>query len=671
MLRGDFKKWVQNVLPAVYDESLSYQDLLYKVIHYLDSTMNEVDRVNTDFINLKKFAEDTKKYCNEYFENLDVQNEINNKLDEMVLDGTLDTLINRYILNMPRGNELNLQRIGRKLFFGENPESYNYNSNGKACTLQGGCMLDENTVAYMLWDSENTNLNKNTIVIMNINTGTIQRQEDFVFGWCNSLTYDDNNIYVALRGTTTTNDVSSNNGIIKIINPISLEVINELNLQINVNAISIYDEKIYALEENTNKIKLFTLEGEPLNQTINLKVNINNLYNQDIKITKDYIYIISTKPNNLLNVYDLNGNNVESYSIKPYGGMYFVGELQFIDSLKNNDMILGSVKVNYNEHNNQFFKFNLVNNISNNDIITNVGQTLYCNSNIDNYNPDGSQLNPFTTINEVDNTNVKSIVCNANNKEYNYTYLSNHHVFRLENAILDKGIHLQYGDYYINNCTIKRALDTNVNACIFFRYTNIFFNNTTFDASNCDYCFYPNGNNIIKFATSLFLNYNVEVCRTNAPGCIIDINNLYNIPYIPRIKNHDYEMTPNSLTAWKPGVYEFTSNLDENEIETIINNCSKIVIKYEPLNTASIKTVIFNKSSNNEYTIVDSTVSSSAVNVRIAKMIFKVTKLGLEITSSNVTKIIYENSATYNLIQANDSSNRSDFITIKNIYFRN
>lgn len=97
MLRGDFKGWVQKVLPAVYDESLSYQDLLYKIIHYLDSTMNEVDKLNENYLKVKKFAEDIKKYCEEYFENLDVQEEINNKLDEMTENGTLDNIIGNYI----------------------------------------------------------------------------------------------------------------------------------------------------------------------------------------------------------------------------------------------------------------------------------------------------------------------------------------------------------------------------------------------------------------------------------------------------------------------------------------------------------------------------------------------------------------------------------------------
>ena len=650
-----------------FDFITNYQ-FLCQVIDHLNEVIENSNTQNDAITELYNAFVELK----DYVDNLDLQEEVNNKLDEMASDGTLDTLIGKYILNMPRGNEMSLQRFGRKLVFGENSNAYNYNQNGKACTLQGGCMLDENIVAYALWDSENINLNKNTIVIMNIKTGTIQRQEDFVFGWCNSLAYDGENLYVAVRGTTTDN-VSTNNGIIKIINPLSLEVIDELDLQINVNAISIYNEKIYALEENTNKIKLFTLDGQPLNQTINLNVNINNIYNQDIKVTKYYIYIISTRPNNLLNVYDLNGNNVETYNVKKYGGMYFVGELQFIDTIENNDMVLGSTVASFNEHNNQFFKFNLVNNISTNDVVTILGQTLYCDSSKNIYNPDGSQENPFTTITECGNTNVKSIVCDANNKEYDYVYLSNNHKFRLQNAILNYGGHLQYGDYYLDNCTIKRALNDNTNACIYFRYCDVYFDNCTFDATDCDYCVYPGDNNLIKFISPTFENYNIEVFRTTAPGCIIGINNLNNQPYIPRVYDHEYNLFDNGQASqYKTGLLEYNTSRSQADIQKIINNCERVVIGYQALNTACIKEVTISKTSNNTYTLVDETSSSSTFNIRIAKMIMTITSAGVNVTSSNVSKIVASDSSTaaFTITQAADSSTAEDFIILKYVKFK-
>ena len=38
-----FRFWCQKVLPLVYDDSLSYYELLCKVVDYLNKTMEDVD----------------------------------------------------------------------------------------------------------------------------------------------------------------------------------------------------------------------------------------------------------------------------------------------------------------------------------------------------------------------------------------------------------------------------------------------------------------------------------------------------------------------------------------------------------------------------------------------------------------------------------------------------
>lgn len=100
---GEFKYWVQKVLPTVYDDSLSYSELLYKVVAYLN-VMNEnndligedmktfiaefnrmVDHVNT-------LTDEQTDYINDYFNDLDVTEEINQKLNQMANDGTFNKL---------------------------------------------------------------------------------------------------------------------------------------------------------------------------------------------------------------------------------------------------------------------------------------------------------------------------------------------------------------------------------------------------------------------------------------------------------------------------------------------------------------------------------------------------------------------------------------------------
>lgn len=94
-----FRYWCQKVLPLVYDDSLSYYELLCKVIDYLNKTMEDVETLHKDVSNLHIAYTRLQEFVNNYFKNLDVQQEINKKLDDMVKDGTLSELLNAIIGN--------------------------------------------------------------------------------------------------------------------------------------------------------------------------------------------------------------------------------------------------------------------------------------------------------------------------------------------------------------------------------------------------------------------------------------------------------------------------------------------------------------------------------------------------------------------------------------------
>lgn len=92
-----FRYWCQKVLPLVYDESLSYYELLCKVVDYLNKTMEDVETLHDDVDALADAYESLQNYVNNYFDNLNVQEEINAKLDAMASDGSLTALINPLI----------------------------------------------------------------------------------------------------------------------------------------------------------------------------------------------------------------------------------------------------------------------------------------------------------------------------------------------------------------------------------------------------------------------------------------------------------------------------------------------------------------------------------------------------------------------------------------------
>lgn len=104
-----FRCWCQKVLPLVYDDSLSYYELLCKVIDYLNMTMENVNELSKNFDELQKEFITLKEFVDNYFTNLDVQEEINKKLDEMVENGTLDKLFSKFLTGI-----INVKSIGAK-----------------------------------------------------------------------------------------------------------------------------------------------------------------------------------------------------------------------------------------------------------------------------------------------------------------------------------------------------------------------------------------------------------------------------------------------------------------------------------------------------------------------------------------------------------------------------
>ena len=96
-----FRFWCQKVLPLVYDDSLSYYELLCKVVDYLNKTMEDVGVLEGDVTGLHEAYKKLQSYVNDYFSTLDVQEEINNKLDAMAKNGTLSQLIKPYVQESP------------------------------------------------------------------------------------------------------------------------------------------------------------------------------------------------------------------------------------------------------------------------------------------------------------------------------------------------------------------------------------------------------------------------------------------------------------------------------------------------------------------------------------------------------------------------------------------
>lgn len=93
-----FVAFVTSAVPMVFDNSMSYYEALCALWKWLQDdvidVINNNASVTDQYITL---TNELKEFVETYFDNLDVQKEINNKLDQMAEDGSLTAIIKAYV----------------------------------------------------------------------------------------------------------------------------------------------------------------------------------------------------------------------------------------------------------------------------------------------------------------------------------------------------------------------------------------------------------------------------------------------------------------------------------------------------------------------------------------------------------------------------------------------
>lgn len=95
---GPFKLWTIENFPFIeadFDAITNYQ-LYSKIVEYLKKIAENQNALNNSYNELITGFNTLQTYVDNYFANLDVQDEIDHKLDEMVTDGTLASLFSVY-----------------------------------------------------------------------------------------------------------------------------------------------------------------------------------------------------------------------------------------------------------------------------------------------------------------------------------------------------------------------------------------------------------------------------------------------------------------------------------------------------------------------------------------------------------------------------------------------
>lgn len=167
-----FKKMCITIgnLPSSFMESMTYYECLCWLYEYFEKTLLPAINTNSEAITELQNAFTTlKNYIDNYFENLDVQEEINNKLDEMASDGTLESIIDEYTIGKDVfRTRLYLTRLGR---FNLTTLAENGYSN-----MQAGCYIGDNY--YIFPVIKNNDDGDARLYKINLATGSILTYND-------------------------------------------------------------------------------------------------------------------------------------------------------------------------------------------------------------------------------------------------------------------------------------------------------------------------------------------------------------------------------------------------------------------------------------------------------------------------------------------------------------
>ena len=200
-----FMRYCSAIIPTMFDDSLSYYEALCALNRFIQKNLVEVinnnAKVTEEYI---KLVDDLKEYVEHYFDNLDVQEEINNKLDAMAEDGTLQTIFTD-AMSVLTQDTLNFHTYMALL----------RNTGG----LQGGCVLPDQTIIQFTGQD---------VVYHVASDGTVINQATVLVGHANSACYSETTgkVYV-----TSTQDNDLGRYKIYEIDPLTLAIENTYDMQ--------------------------------------------------------------------------------------------------------------------------------------------------------------------------------------------------------------------------------------------------------------------------------------------------------------------------------------------------------------------------------------------------------------------------------------------------------
>lgn len=436
-----FPRFINNlgIIPTSYKDSMSYYETLAWLCKYLEETVIPTVNQNGGAVQeLQALYIQLKDYVDNYFSSTDFQQLVNNKLDEMVEDGTLEELINNEVFFNITNNlkqQLYSTRLYRQLVeLGVSNQTYSH--------LGGVCYIGDGNVVICKTGNIDTSLGK--IQVIRLSDGAVLRETTDTIYHCNSITYNPNTgkLYVAPTY------IDNSNTILIEFEYLTLNKVRDIDVTYLLGSIT-YDRDnnryFGKLDEAGIKVAEYNANFE-IQQLIDLDFPSEFVGTQQaIEYYNNHLYFSTSVPN-IIFQFDLEGNFTNSYQIGNWiDNSFGVGELEDISITDDGDLYFGS-EMNFQNSNWKCIniaKTSLTKNTTNYNIAYDSSVTFqqaWINIYVDNtksiINPTGTSTKPFKEIFEAVNFASSPLMCGKNVKitiatsqnNYNYTYINTRNI---------------------------------------------------------------------------------------------------------------------------------------------------------------------------------------------------------------------------------------------------
>lgn len=471
------------------------------------------------------------KYVHDYFDNLDVQTEINNKLDEMAADGTLDILI--------RGTDFMEELTLHPLAF---------YTNGLQC--QGSQYVVDGDSRYLVIGFSAPNEANDRIVKLDLDTGFIVKNIEGNFGHCNGLCYADGKIYIARGGGN-----ASTPNVINVIDFDTFDVLDDIYTERAIYAIAYNNGKFYGLSSvNDQKVYKFS-ESFDEEEVIDIEYRGGNAW-QGMTVDDNYIYICSFRGSSNtgidgIAVHFFNGKlksfvkaprNMEIEDVSVYGKNFIA------NVYTGGGCLVVSMKINQNPA-----RLGRWSNTNDNSIATSdKSLSLYLDASYNGVLQDGTEAKPFNNYTALIMScfykgittltiNVKGDFSNVNMTFADISFIRALSINGSDNAVL--GSLCVYAGNIINVNNVKFVgLAHDARGSVSFRTCTMYINGCTFESENIGIynesgiatiteCSFIGNSTAIRGIRKADFNIGNNQTFTNV-GTRTEIEMEYNVPHI-------------------------------------------------------------------------------------------------------------------------------------------